>query len=240
MRSSVVVVDMRTRILTAAAELLDRSGDADISTRAVCEAAGVAAPALYRHFGDKDGLLAAVVDYGFDQYLAAKRAAPPSADPVEDIRQGWDTHVGFALAHPMVYRLMYSPGLPAMPAAAAEAFSILEGHLEACAAAGRLRVSPAVAAQMIMSANIGLALNLLTQPAMYADPDLSSRVRDAVHAAVLTSPPPAPPADAATTASVAAQLWAQLRQEPPRSLTPAETGLLHQWLSTLADAPPAG
>ncbi|WP_349307236.1 TetR family transcriptional regulator [Rhodococcus sp. IEGM 1379] len=30
---------------------------------------GVGAPALYRQFGDKDGLLAAVVDAGFAEYL---------------------------------------------------------------------------------------------------------------------------------------------------------------------------
>jgi AcrR family transcriptional regulator len=235
---------MRTRILTAAAELLDRSRDADISTRAVCEAAGVAAPALYRHFGDKDGLMAAVVDHGFEQYLAAKRQAPPAADPVEDIRNGWNTHVGFALAHPMVYRLMYSPSLTTMPAAAAEAFGILEGHLEACAAAGRLRVSPPVAAQIIMSANIGLALNLVTQPDLYTDPDLSSRVRDAVHAAVLTPPPPpstpGTAADPETLPAVAAQLGALVRTAPPEALTPAEISLLRQWLATLSDAPPPG
>ncbi len=203
----------------------------------------MAAPALYRHFGDKDGLLAALVDYGLDQYLAAKRQASPALDPVEDIRDGWNTHIGFALAHPMVYRLMFSPSLREMPAAAGEAFAILEGHLEACAAAGRLRVSPPVAAQMIMAANIGVALNLLSQPGRFADPDLSIRVRDAVHAAVLTPPPPAAATPAATPTpgtigAVASHLGALLRAEPPSSFSPAESGLLQQWLAALADAPP--
>src|SRR5207249_3342772 len=64
---------VRTRILEAASELLARSADADISTRAVCEAAGVTAPTLYHHFGDKEGLLAAVVDFGWAAFLEAKR-----------------------------------------------------------------------------------------------------------------------------------------------------------------------
>lgn len=44
--------------------------------------AGVGAPALYRQFGDKDGLLAAVVEAGFFEYLEGKRAATPSDDPL--------------------------------------------------------------------------------------------------------------------------------------------------------------
>ncbi|MBK3590595.1 TetR/AcrR family transcriptional regulator, partial [Streptomyces sp. MBT57] len=78
----------RTRILHVAAELVGNSPDGDISTRAVCEAAQVGAPALYRHFGDKEGLLSAVVDHGFERYLATKRERDESTDPVEDLRRG--------------------------------------------------------------------------------------------------------------------------------------------------------
>jgi AcrR family transcriptional regulator len=60
----------RERILQAAARLLAESGGDPVSTRAVCAAAGVGAPTLYHHFGDKDGLLDAVVAYGFERYLA--------------------------------------------------------------------------------------------------------------------------------------------------------------------------
>lgn len=71
------------------------------------------APMLYRLFGDKAGLLAAVVDRGFERYLASKREARPSEDPVEDLKSGWDNHMRFALEHPSHYRLMYSPELTA-------------------------------------------------------------------------------------------------------------------------------
>jgi AcrR family transcriptional regulator len=69
-------MDTRTRMLDAAESLLRTSPARDISTRAVCEAVGVGAPVLYRLFGDKNGLLAAVVDNAFDRYLALKRAMP--------------------------------------------------------------------------------------------------------------------------------------------------------------------
>ena len=225
-------MDTRTKMLEAAEALLDASPDGDISTRAVCEAVGVGAPVLYRLFGDKAGLLSAVVDYGFDRYLAAKRAAEPSDDPVADLRSGWDTHVAFALAHPAVYRLMYSPSFAAVPSAATEALRLLREVLDRCAAAGRLRVDPSVAAQSIMSANVGVALSLVTQPEAYADPDLSTRVRDAVHARLLVTDEPS-----STTSDVPAtalQLAAQLRAAPGSSVTSAELALLHEWLGRLA------
>jgi AcrR family transcriptional regulator len=227
-------VNVRTRLLEAAADLLDSSPQADFSTRAVCEAAGVAAPALYRQFGDKEGLLSAVVDYGFDKYLATKRAAAPSEDPVQDLRSGWDTHVAFALANRNVYRLMWSPVLGSPPEAAAEAYRLLHVVLVRCAEAGRLTVSPDLAARMIMSANIGVSLALVARPEQYPDQEFADRVREALYAAILTDAPAAAPDSAAT----AATLGAQLAADPPAYFSAAEQGLLGEWLTRLANGSP--
>lgn len=228
-------MDTRTRLLEAAEELLDASPDGDIQTRAVCQKAGVGAPVLYRLFGDKSGLLSAVVDYGFDRYLSVKRAARPSADPVADLRDGWDSHVAFAAAHPSVYRLMYSPGFAEVPAAAAEALALLRETLDRCAEAGRLRVAPGEAAQTIMAANVGVSLALITQPKAYDDPELSHRVRAAVHAQVIVDANDGSPTpdDSKPIAATAIRLAALLdNAETP--LTEAEALLLREWLVRLA------
>lgn len=224
-------MDAREKILEAAATLLAAAPAADVSTRAVCESAGVGAPMLYRLFGDKAGLLAAVVDRGFEQYLASKRAARPGEDPVADVKNGWDNHMRFALEHPHHYRLMYSPELTAPPAAAREAHDLLHAILERCAAAGRLSVPPALATQVIMSANVGAALSMLTRPEQYPDPGFSTRLRDAVIDSLTR---PAGPPETGGVPVAAATLAARLRAEPPASFTPAESGLLHQWLGALA------
>jgi AcrR family transcriptional regulator len=223
-------VDLRTRILEAAADLLSRSAEADFSTRAVCEAAGVGAPALYRQFGDKEGLLAAVVDRGFEKYLAGKRAAKPSGDPVRDLRDGWDDHVAFAVDNPNHYRLMYS-GLSTPPGAAAEAHSLLLAVLERCAAAGLLKLPPSLAAQMVMAANAGVALSLVTRPELYPDRGFSARVRESVLAGVLADEPSRPADDVAATATT---LAARLRETAPADLTAAEATLLQEWLARLS------
>jgi AcrR family transcriptional regulator len=226
-------MDAREKILEAAAKLLAEAPAADVSTRAVCEAAGVGAPMLYRLFGDKAGLLAAVVDRGFEQYLASKRAARPGEDPVADLKNGWDNHMRFALEHPNHYRLMYSPELTVPPAAAREAHDLLHAILERCATAGRLSVPPALATQMIMSANVGAALSMLTRAEQYPDPGFSARLRDAVIDSLTRA---AEPAGQDGVPVAAATLAARLRAEPPKTFTSAESGLLGQWLDTLAES----
>jgi AcrR family transcriptional regulator len=230
---------IRDDILAAAAELLAQSGNGDVSTRAICERAGVQAPTLYRHFGDKDALLAAVVDEAFEQYLGSKRLVVPTDDPVERLRNGWDSHNAWGLAHPAYYRIIFSPAATAAtaPVAAAEAMGILRSHLDACAEAGLLRIAPDIAAQMIMAANVGVTLMQISRPGLYPDPGLSTRVRDSLHARVFREREPERAqtqtvrADAAATATTLAAL---LRSDDSSPLTPTERALLLDWLARLA------
>ena len=97
----------RARIVEVAAGLLAAGGRDAVSTRAVALAASTQAPAIYRLFGDKDGLLDAVAEYGFASYLARKPSPAPSADPVADLRAGWDLHISFGLENPALFALMY-------------------------------------------------------------------------------------------------------------------------------------
>ncbi|RAY14882.1 TetR/AcrR family transcriptional regulator [Actinomadura craniellae] len=227
-------MDTRTRILEVTARLLADSPVGDVSTQAVCEAARVDAADLYRHFGDKAGLLAAVVDHGFKEYLERKRSFVLSDDPVRDLVAGWDGHVTFALERPHLYRLMYSSAITTASVAAVETYRLLTSRLERCAAVGRLRVSPHVAAQRVMAANVGVALMLITRPGTFTDPGLSHAIRDAVYGEILLPEDAAEPAGEAI-GPTAARLGELLRRHPPPSLSPAETALLQQWLTALSD-----
>lgn len=225
-------MDTRSRIIEAAASLLADSPNGDISTRAVCDAAGVQQPVLYRLFGDKDGLLAAVVDYGFERYLGAKRRAIRAIDPLDDLRSGWDSHTAFALEYPHFYRLMYSPSLSATPAAAAESLRLLLEVLYRLADQGRLRVPAEVAAQMIMSANTGVALALITRPELYPDADMSTLVRDALHQSILTDSVESDSPQRAR-ATAASTLLGGLAELTPTPFSAAESALLGEWLARI-------
>lgn len=217
----------RDRILQAAARLLAESGGAPVSTRAVCAAAGVGAPTLYHHFGDKEGLLDAVVAYGFERYLEEKRSLPSTGDPVEDLRRGWDAHVEFGLAQPAFYALMYGAGRRA--AASEEAYKILLHITERIARAGRLRVPVKTAAAMIHAASVGVTLRLISgeEPV----PDLSSRTREAMLAAVVTGETEDRPS---SVSAMAIALTSALEGRVPHTLTEAETAMLREWLTRVA------
>ncbi len=226
----------RSVIIDAAAELLAQSPSGDISTRAVCEAAGVQQPVIYRLFGDKEGLLAATVDYVWDEYLGMKRQTEQSADPLEDLRSGWDSHTAFAISHPNAYRLLFGSGAVAPAESADEAMRLLRVVLDRLAAQGRLRIDPGVAARLVMAANTGIALALILRPAQYPDLALSAMMRDIVHAAILSDAAPA--ADVGASDRIAAiTLRNALPAVSGELFTEREAGLLDEWLERIQSQP---
>lgn len=225
-------MDMRTEMLKAAESLLLESAECDISTRAVCEAVGAGAPVLYRLFGDKNGLLAAVVDRVFARYLSSKRAQQLSDDPVDDLYSAWDLHIAFALKNQAVYRMAYAPALYEVPVGVEQARQLLLGRLVRCAEGGRLTTSPDVAAQIMMAACTGVAISLISQPAIFRCPALSQRVRDAVLQDLLVETIPAD-RHRDSLNSVALQMAALLRANPT-PLTQPENTLMLQWLDTIS------
>jgi AcrR family transcriptional regulator len=219
----------RDRIIEAAAALLTEGGREAVSTRAVSAAAGVQAPTIYRAFGDKQGLLDAVAGYGFATYLSTKAGLAPGADPVDDLRRGWDLHVGFGVAHPAYYTLIYGEPRPGVQSPAArEAAKILAAQVRRIAEAGRLRVSEERAAHLIHSAGAGMTFTLIGLPPEQRDPALSTLARESVIAAVTTDAPAAGP-DGVTHTAIA------LRGALPRltELSGAERALLDEWLGRI-------
>ena len=49
--------DVAKRLLDAASEVIERSGEASLRVQDIVEVAGVQAPVLYRHFGNREGLV---------------------------------------------------------------------------------------------------------------------------------------------------------------------------------------
>jgi AcrR family transcriptional regulator len=210
----------RDRLLLAAAELLEAAQGAEVSTRAICQRAGVQAPTLYHHFGSKRGLEDAVVTHGFKQYLADRAALGGDGDPLDDIRAGWDLHVRYGLENPYFYGLVYGRVIPGKPCGVvAEVEAMILQALQPAARSGRLRVPPEQAAREILAASTGVVLTLITQPE--GDLSLSDDVRDAVLARITTESGP--------VASAAAALDAALGTE----LSEGETALLREWLRRL-------
>ncbi|MEU4742373.1 TetR/AcrR family transcriptional regulator [Actinosynnema sp. NPDC023658] len=224
----------RQRIVEAAAELLAREGRDAVTTRAVAAAAGAQAPAIYRLFGDKDGLLEAVAEHGYATFLAAKHGERPLADPVEDLRAGWDLAVEFGLANPELYALMYGEPRRGTGSAAFKAgMRILLGRIHRLAAAGLLRVDEGLAASLVHATARGAVLTWLSLPDERRDPALLTAMREAmVHAVTLDRPAVRDVGPAGAARALRALLPEQA------VLSDAERHLLGEWLDRLtADAP---
>lgn len=230
----------KTRLLRAAAELLANSDGSPVSTRQITKLAGVTAPTLYHHFGDKEGLFDAVVSAGFEEYVAGERDFAPSGEPLEDVRRMWDNHVQFGLTQPHLYLVMFGNIRPeSRPAIVADAESLLDEMLSKAAIAGQINVSPREAARSILAANVGVTLMLIAEPLEDRNLELSTMTRDSMISAVSTETGRGAAADDSGKSSVvvaAIALNAALQASHSDQLSSSELKLFLEWLHRISSS----
>ena len=130
--------DLRQALLRSALAILTESGVAGLSLRAAARRARVSAMAPYRHFADKDALLAAVAEHGFRELAGRLTAATATAaDPRAGLAAQGVAYVLFACDQPGLFKLMFGPtieqksGHPALDAAGNACFNALRQAVEA-------------------------------------------------------------------------------------------------------------
>ena len=122
--------DLRRALIVEARALLAETGTTGVTLRAVAARAGVSPAASYRHFADKEALLAAVATQGFDDLAAkAKLVRGQGAPGIPTLHRMTCAYIDFALAEHALYRLMRGPEL-----------GDRTRHPELAAAEARLRV----------------------------------------------------------------------------------------------------
>jgi AcrR family transcriptional regulator len=97
--------DLRAALIARALEVVETQGHEAVSLRALAEELGVSRGAPYRHFPERDHLLAEVASVGFERLDAFAR--DESARMAGAARQ----FLGFVREHPQLFRLMYESGL---------------------------------------------------------------------------------------------------------------------------------
>ncbi len=206
-------------------DLLDEGDTAAVSTRAITARAGVQAPAIYRHFGDKDGLLTTAAEHAYDAWVSQKHNRQALADPVEELRAGWDDTVQFGLDHPAVYRIA-NARTDASPALQF-GYNLLLGKLRQVARAGRLRTSIENAAQLLHATGRGVILTLLDIPQEARDLRLSVLARESTITAIATE------AERPNPTLQTAAVTLQELLPSCTALEPAERQLMDMWLNRI-------
>ena len=99
---------LRQAILDGAASLFLEKGYQEFSMRQVAERIGYSATTIYRYFADKDALLFAVVDQGFERFRAAlEEAARSTGDGLERVTALGRAYIRFGLENPAYYQMMF-------------------------------------------------------------------------------------------------------------------------------------
>jgi AcrR family transcriptional regulator len=113
----------------ASRAILDEAGPESVGLREAARRVGVSATAAYRHFTNKEDLLASVAAEGFRELAAAMEVAATGPDPLIGLGLAY---VEFALQKRGLFRLMFGPILverakyPGLNEAAGAVFSLLE------------------------------------------------------------------------------------------------------------------
>lgn len=108
--------EARRAILDAAAELTSESSFSGFSVRSLVDRCGYSAPTIYHYFGDKPGLLDALVEDSLETLVRDMEEVPISADPIETLRALTLCFGNWGLENPTYYHLLTQPrAVDAMP-----------------------------------------------------------------------------------------------------------------------------
>lgn len=137
--------DLRRALLGATEAILAEVGPEGFTLREAARRVGVDHRAAYRHFEDKEALLAAVAEEGYRELVEATErelAMIAPGDVLERLRAIGRAYTSFAAEHPGRYRVMTGPRLnesgrfPSLEAPIAAALAIVVREIDAGARAG--------------------------------------------------------------------------------------------------------
>jgi len=140
--------NLKRVLLDQALALIEEKGSYDFTMRELARRTEVTHGAPYRHFSDKNALLAAIAEDGYTllQKALLKRRKQEGTDPVRHLRTLAQEVVKFAIKRPFHYQLMFGNLLkdadekhPALKEAAGGVFELLAGIIAACQKQGSAR-----------------------------------------------------------------------------------------------------
>ena len=133
--------NLKEALLQAALGLIAEKGPAGFTFADAARSAGVSPAAPYRHFRDRDDLLASIAERGFSQFEASLAQAWDDGRPdtVSAFERLGRAYLTFARNEPAFYSAMFESGVPieqnpALALASERAFAVIRAAAERLAA----------------------------------------------------------------------------------------------------------
>ncbi len=118
--------ERRALLLDAAVEAIREHG-AGVSMEQLARQGGVTKPILYRHFGDRDGLVDAIGEQYATQLVARLGSSLDSGEPTDLLRQTIDTYLGFVEDDPALYEFLINQAPRSGPRGERPLSSLIDG-----------------------------------------------------------------------------------------------------------------
>lgn len=129
--------NLREALIAAALDLISSKGPAGFTFAEAARHAGVSPAAPYRHFRDRDSLMADVAARGFDVFATALATAwgEGRPTPLPALLRLGEAYLAFARGEPAYYAAMFEAGVPVNEhpdcrTAADQAFGVLRNACE--------------------------------------------------------------------------------------------------------------
>jgi AcrR family transcriptional regulator len=197
--------EMREAILRAAIKLFAEESFEKVTMRRIADAIDYTPGTLYWYFKDKDEIVFALHQRGFEMLFARQVPTLSIADPVERLRKLAEVYIDFALENPQYYDLMFINSATGRCIerdegswkAGEAAFGVLRETVRQVIESGRMRGTsdPDVAAYACWAAVHGIAsLRIRNRCGMLPEEDRERILREAAGLySQLTRPAPDAP-----------------------------------------------
>ncbi len=176
--------EARRRILDATEALMLEANGSDFSIRRLGDKSGYSAPTVYHYFGDKDGLIDALLNDRVGRLAEQLEQVDPDGDPRASLRAMLLAYFEFSTTNPTFTRLMWTlsrKGESRMPPAMTRVRRCVE---ESLARFGESQppgsFDTSGAGRVLWALVYGLVSLQLTQPELTQDDDLAERALDAL------------------------------------------------------------
>ncbi len=133
--------DLKKTLISTAIWIVESEGVEGLTMRKAARRAGVSHAAPAHHFGDRNGLMAAIAGQGFDLLYRAMRSAAEACDPSDALtrfKAAGMAYIEFATSHAAYFKIMYHPlfadksPYPDLEKASLDTFHLIVAEISEC------------------------------------------------------------------------------------------------------------